>query len=259
MQRNHPAQTDACLTTFIKDFGLRAWRDVRSNASGAGDVSPSSESQLGLGDPIRLSRCRTWHAALLESPNFLYLRRAGRARSGASRVWRRYTGRRDGVAAVVLCCANSSPDAELLAAAADWRALSTPRRHPAASQAAPRAGASPSQELHDRALYGEYLAVCRLVSDESRDHASEGGRHQTGRWPASLQAEAAIGHRPHRPFRKTELFARRLSTRRAPSIDANLARLYGLTPPSGSGMQPTSFPDGSPRGGIVTTGAVLVS
>ena len=106
--------TDACLTTFIRDFGLRAWRRPL-DATEQGDYHKLG-TQLGLGDPpVTLQYVAS---AMLQSPNFLYRVELGEP-APEHAGWLRYTGY-EMASRLSFLLRNTSPDAEMIAAAGQW-------------------------------------------------------------------------------------------------------------------------------------------
>jgi hypothetical protein len=232
---------EACLTSFIGDFGKRAWRRPLD----ASEVDKYRRFGVGIGLADPALALQYVAAALLESPNFLYRVELGEPDSDHA-GWLRYTGY-EMASRLSFLIKNTIPDAELFAAAADGRLSRTDGIAEQAKRLL--GGPSPSKDLLTQ-LFGEYLDL-PLISDKSVLTLPQ-EIDTTGTLPASLQAEAlgmVLSHQDD---------YRGLFNTKSTVVDANLARLYGLTPPTALGMQPTSFPDSGPRGGILTTGAVLV-
>jgi hypothetical protein len=232
--------TDACLTSFVRDFGQRAWR--RPLDAGEQDIYHKLGVQLGLSDP--LVTLPYVASAMLQSPNFLYRVELGEPAPDHP-GWRRYTSY-EIASRLSFLLRNTSPDTEMMAAAGRGE-LVTPdgilkQTNRLLSQA------QPTQEMVSQ-LYAEYLDLIALAGVE---------------FPADVDPQSTLA-----ASMTTEVLSlvnrislqesgdmRTLFSTRGTSVDANLAKFYGLPAP-GTGVAAVTLPENGPRAGILTTGALM--
>ena len=233
--------TDACLTTFIQDFGLRAWRrplDAEEQA-----IYHKLGTQLGLGDP--LVTLPYVASAMLQSPNFLYRVELGEP-APEHAGWLRYTGY-EMASRLSFLLRNTSPDSEMMAAAASGELVTRDGILKQTNRLL--AQAQPTQEMLSQ-LYTEYLALPGLSAvafppeiDPNKTLA------------ASMQTE--VLSLVNRIALQEAGDVRTLFSTRTTSVDANLATLLRTTAPAGNAFQSAVLPTTGPRAGILTTGALM--
>jgi len=233
--------TDACLTTFVRDFGLRAWR--RPLDADEQGIYHKLGTQLGLGDPMLTLPYVA--AAMLQSPNFLYRVELGEP-APEHAGWLRYTGY-EMASRLSFLLRNTGPDSEMLTAAAGGELVTKDGILKQTNRLL--AQAQPTQEMLSQ-LYTEYLALPGLADvvfppeiDPKKTLA------------ASMQSE--VLSLVNRIALQEAGDLRTLFSTRTTSVDANLATFYGLPAPAGGSFQSAVLPDIGPRAGILTTGALM--
>ena len=232
---------DACLSQFIHQFGLRAWR------------RPVSESELtryealasaiGHADPWLALQYVT--AAFLQSPNFLYRVELGEADAN-NPGWLHYSSY-EMASRLSFLLRNSLPDADLLAAAALGELVT--RDGLLAQATRLLADAEPTETMLD-ALYSEYLDLPLLNNVE---------------FPASMDPNHTLADSMSREvlaivnrvaLRESGDMRTLFNTRNV-YFNQDLAPLYGLTPTMVSALGPATLSADGPRAGLLTTGALL--
>lgn len=142
---------------------------------------------------------------------------------------------------------SSTPDQDLLSAAADGSLLTDDglRHHVARMLADPRSGALVES------FTGQWLQL-RTLDTLNID---------TSRFPEfTSQLRADMIQEARQTFAHVlndKRSALELISSREVFINQRLAELYGISGVSGAEIRPVTLPDSSPRGGILTTGAVL--
>jgi hypothetical protein len=230
----------ACLNTFLKTFGRRVFRRPLSDAEI--HTYTTLAAQVGISDPWSSLQYVT--AALLQSPNFLYRVELGE-RAPERPGWFRYTGY-EIAARLSLLLRNSAPDLQLLAAA-ERGELDTAEGVMAAAERL-----LDDQMLTERMLeelYSEYLDLPLL------DQAH---------FPTEMDPRGTLGQSMREDVLETikrialreQGDMRTLFTTSSFMVNTDLAALYGIDAPPAK-LENVTLSDGSPRAGILTTGALL--
>jgi hypothetical protein len=236
-----PGQGSACAGTFVRSFGRRAWRRPLSDTEVGRYVKLVTDVSALLGTPQAGFEYAL--AGLLQSPNFMYLPEAGEVSGGRARFTSHEVASR-----LSYLLTDSPPDPEL-SAAADRNELVTPAGLRTQFE---RILASPRARPALVGFFGQLLDLEQL-GDLSKDPDV---------YPrASAALFAAMRSEAERLIDETTL-ARRgalldLFDLRTAFVDGDLARLYGLTAPAGTGPQAVPLPANGERGGILTTAAWL--
>jgi hypothetical protein len=233
--------SDACLTSFVKDFGLRAWR--RPLDAGEQDIYHKLGVQLGLGDPM--ATLPYVASAMLQSPNFLYRVELGEPAPDHA-GWRRYTSY-EMASRLSFLLRNTSPDAEMMAAAGRGELVTVDGISKQTNRLL--AQAQPTQEMVSL-LYGEYLD---LIALSGVDFPADIDPQNT--LAASMTTE--VLSLVNRIALQESGDMRTLFSTRTTSVDANLAKFYGLPAPGVGMTAAATLPEGGPRAGILTTGALM--
>jgi hypothetical protein len=232
--------TDACLTSFVRDFGQRAWRRPLDMAEQ--DTFDKLGLQLGLGDPAMTLPYVA--AAMLQSPNFLYRVELGEPAPDHA-GWLRYTSY-EMASRLSFLLRNTGPDADMMAAAARGELASTDGILKQANRLL--AQTQPTQEMVSQ-LYSEYLDLTGLY-----DVTFPADIDPKQTLADSMQAEVLSIVNRIALVEAGDM--RTLFSTRTTSIDANLARFYGLPTPGSATVAATQSESG-PRAGILTTGALM--
>jgi hypothetical protein len=232
---------DACLSQFIHQFGLRAWR------------RPLTASELSryvaLGDAI--GRSEPWAAleyitaAILQSPNFLYRVELGES-DQAKPGWLRYTSY-EMASRLSFLLRNSFPDADLFTAAASG-SLAT--KDGVLAQATRLLDAAGPTEAMISSLYSEYLDLPLL--DTVKFPEVMDPNHTLA---ASMQSE--VLEIVNRVALRESGDMRTLFNTKNVAVNSDLAALYGLPATSSTTLSPATLAADAPRAGILTTGALL--
>jgi hypothetical protein len=233
--------TDACLTSYIRDFGLRIWR--RPLASSEQDRYHKLGVGIGLANPAVALQYVT--AAMLQSPNFLYRVEVGEP-APEHPGWLRYTGY-EMATRLSFLLRNTIPDSELFAAAARGDLVTSQGILQQANRLLQAAG--PTQGMVDQ-LFTEYLDL-GLLDDVV--FPTELDPHKT--LAASMRGE--VLSMVDRIALTEQGDLRNLFATNTTAIDADLAKLYGLPAPTGTGLQRTVLAANGPRAGLLTTGGLL--
>jgi hypothetical protein len=232
---------DACLTQFVTQLGLKAWR--RPLQQPELDRYKALASSIGLADPWLALEYVT--AALLQSPNFLYRVELGEA--DAEKVgWKHYLGY-EMASRLSFLLRNSFPDAELFAAAGRGD-LAT--KDGVVAQASRLLDDKGPTETMMSALYSEYLDL-PLLDDVA--FPAEMDPNKT--LAASMRSE--VLDIVNRIALRESGDMRSLFTTTTVAANQDLASLYGLPPTTSTTLAPATLAADGPRAGILTTGALL--
>jgi hypothetical protein len=231
---------DVCLTSFLQDFGMRAFRrpltaDEQMRYSALAD-------KIGRDDPWQALQYVT--AALLQSPSFLYRVELGEA-DAAHAGWKHYTAY-EMASRLSFLLRNSLPDAGLFASAASGELAQASGVLAQATRLLDDTGPT---ETMIRALYSEYLDLPLLDAVKFPDDMDP--NHTLG---ASMRSEvleivSRVGLRDAADMRT-------LFTTPNVAVNADLAPLYGLTA-TGTDLTAATLPSDGSRAGVLTTGALL--
>ncbi len=232
---------DACVGGFLRRFAGRAYRRPLADDE-ATALRAIYDATKPDGAAIAVS---TALEAVLSAPSFLYRVERGQAQpGGAVRLDPHETA-----AALSFFLRDSIPDEPLAAAAADGR-LATPAGLAAEVDRLLR---EPRVRAHLASLVLAWTPAAKLSG--------------TDKDPKLFPDFAAT--RPSLQ-REAELFVERvlwsepggglaaLLTSTRTSVDARLAKLYGVTPPAGTGFAPVDLP-ADERAGIVTQAGILAA
>ena len=236
-----PTLETTCLTQFVEQFGLRAFRRPLQPAEvqryvGLGLAVGATDAWLGLQYVV---------AGMLQSPNFLYRVETGEPapeRPG----WSRYTAF-EMATRLSFLLRNSIPDAELLQAAATG-VLSTPEGVLGQAQRL-LADTAPTRNMID-SLFREYLDVPLLNDVEFPAEMDATGTLAVsmGQEVTSMVSRIALDE----PGDMRTLF-----TTPKTVVDGPLAALYGMPAPAPGMFANVEFPADALRAGLLTTGAML--
>jgi hypothetical protein len=232
-------QQPACGASFVKGFGRRAWRRPLSDAEVARYTKLIDDVAALLGS--RAKGLEYALAALLQSPNFIYLPEVGESDGGRLRFTSHELATR-----LAYLLTDGPPDTEL-SAAADRNALVTPQGLKAQFE---RLIATPRARPALIGFFGQLLDLGQLA-DAAKD---------ADVYPAQSPALfAAMRDEAERMIDQTALIQRGtlldLLDLKTAFVNAELAKLYGLTPPPAT--QAVPLPPTSERSGILTTAAWL--
>ena len=231
---------DACLTQFLEQFALRAWR--RPLEQSELERYKALAAAVGLDDPWLALENVT--AALLQSPYFLYRVELGDP-DAEKPGWRRYQGY-EMASRLSFLLRNSLPDAELLAAAERGELVG---RDGVVAQAGRLLDDGAKTEAMLSALYAEYLDLPLLDAV-----VFPAGMDPNATLAASMRAE--VLDIVNRIALRDSADLRTLFTTRSVATNTDLAALYGL-PSTSTTLVPAELPEVGPRAGILTTGALL--
>ncbi len=232
---------DACLTQFINQFGLRAWRRPAS----ADELTryQALAGTIGRADPWVALQYVT--AAILQSPSFLYRVELGEA-DASKPGWLHYTGY-EMASRLSFLLRNSYPDAELFAAASRGELVS---KDGVLAQATRLLNDTGPTETMMSALYSEYLDLPLLDTVKFPDAMDP--NHTLA---ASMQKE--VLEIVNRIALRESGDMRTLFNTRNVAVNQDLAGLYGLTPTASPTLTAAELAADGPRAGILTTGALL--
>ena len=232
---------DACLTQFINQLGLRAWRRPVS----ADELTryQALANGVGRGEPWVALQYVT--AAILQSPSFLYRVELGEA-DASKPGWLHYTGY-EMASRLSFLLRNSFPDAELLASAARGELVG---KAGVVAQATRMLNDSGPTETMIGALYSEYLDLPLLDTVKFPD-----AMDPSHTLAASMKSE--VLEIVNRIALRESGDMRTLFNTRNVAVNQDLANLYGVTPTATSALTPAQLGADSPRAGILTTGALL--
>jgi hypothetical protein len=249
------APGDACLRSVVESFGRRAFRRPLSETEISRWLDASTEAADG--DAGRATQLLL--SAMLQAPSFLYRVEVGEPdpssaadpadREAARDGRRRYTSH-EMAARLSYLLWNTTPDAELLAAA-DRDELVTDEgvfEHAARLLDDARARRATQQ------FFAQYLDLRRLDHVE-RDLARYPGWTETMTRSMRSEIELVVDDLV---FRR-DADVRELFGAPRTFVNAELAALYGIDAPGASDVAfvPYEFDASSPRAGVLTTGAFL--
>ena len=232
---------DACLTQFINQFGLRAWRRPVS----ADELTryQALAGTIGRADPWVTLQYVT--AAILQSPSFLYRVELGEP-DAAKPGWLHYTGY-EMASRLSFLLRNSFPDSELLAAASRGELVG---KEGVLAHATRMLNDTGPTETMISALYSEYLDLPLLDTVKFPDVMDP--NHTLG---ASMRSE--VLEIVNRIALRESGDMRTLFNTQNVAVNQDLASLYGLAPTASLTLTPAQLPADGPRAGILTTGALL--
>ena len=232
------AADDACAAQAINALGRRAYRRALTKeetnryvaiAGNAADTLKSFDEGLQFG-----------FASILQSPHFLFRIELGVA-DAEHPGWRRYTDH-ETATRLSFFVQNTTPDDELLDAA-DRGELSTTagiRTHVERMLQSPDAKEGVAEffddllQLHELEDMEKNATLFPLATES----LAEAMRQET------LLSFQDLVFEQNAPFNS-------IFTTRRTFVNAELANLYGLTPPSGPGFEPVTLPSTSPRRGFL--------
>lgn len=239
------ATDSACLDKLLTSFGRRAFRrpltsDEISRFSGlASSIGQETGSNIAVG-----VRHALW--AILQSPNFLYRSEFGTPSSAAG--GRSQFSGFELASRLAAALWNSVPDDTLLDAAAAGTLDSSDGIRAQAERLLTDARAHRALKSFVDELYG-----ARDLAEAIKDPALFPA------WTPTLQS--AMQEELERRVDDVVFGAHgdflSLYDSKTTFVNAELAKLYGLPSPTGSGFQPATFPDDSQRAGLLGAGAIL--
>lgn len=235
---------DACVATFVRTFGLRAWRRPVTPDEFA--AYTGAVPQFAALDGNVWTAMRMLTAAFLESPNFLYRSELGVPDPNGYRVLDSF----ELATRLAYLLTNSTPSDALLASAASG-ALSTPA---GLLDAASRMLNDPRAPAAFVDFLGDWLDLDSLASRVPSDPNLFA--YATPTLGASMRQEVGL-MATDLVFNQNADF-RDLFTRNTTFVNGDLAALYGL-PGQGNAFVPVQWPQNSPRGGLFTSAAFLSS
>jgi hypothetical protein len=227
-----------CAATFIEGFGRRAWRRPL-NAAEVARYTKLIDDVARLLTPEKAFEYAL--AGLLQSPNFMYLPEVGEADRGQLRFTSHELATR-----LAYLLTDGPPDPEL-SAAADRNELVTPAALRAQFE---RLVATPRAKPALIGFFGQLLDLGQLA-DLAKDPDVYPAQSPT--LFAAMRAEAEQMIDATTLARRGALLD--LFDLKTAFVNGELAKLYGLTPPTGT--QAVPLPPASERGGILTTAAWL--
>jgi hypothetical protein len=230
-----------CARTFVSEFGRRAWRRPLEADEVARYAAIADQSAIVLEDFYAgLSMAA---AGLLQSPNFLFRVEVGEA---APEGGRRYTSI-EMASRLSYTLWNAPPDEDLLALG-ESGALVDPDR---VREQALRMIDSPETIVAVRDFFGELLrleGLDRLPQDPTIFTQMSSTIGPAMRDSTLLTLEDHF-------FTRGSSYRELLTSRRV-FVNAELANLYGVTPPE-SGFEAVELPTGDARAGLLGQGAIL--
>ena len=234
------AADDDCARSFITGFGRRTWRRPLSSTEVERYLRLSRTVGTSFGDPIKGLQ----HAALglLTSPNFLYRVEIGEAAGTGSY---RYNGW-ELASRLSYLLWNTTPDAELLTAA-ESGSLGGSNGAAGLRQQVARLLAS------DRAKSGISTFASELFALDDIAMVPKDDERAT---PALRDAMAAEIRRMFESRLDPEADMLELFDSNKVFVNADLAKIYGLSGITGSDLQPATLPAG-PRAGLLGTAGFL--
>lgn len=239
------AADEACMRSFITNFGRRVFRRPL--------VAEEVELYFGVGKNAMTTLSDFWGgvqyslAALLQSPSFIYREEFGTA-DAASPAKRALTPYQLASRLSFLLW-STTPDDALLEAAASGALNSTD----GLKQQADRLLAAPRSQDAILRIFSEMLSLGQLDSlAQSPDF-----------FPAAASPTLAASMRQETQAVLRDLIFTRNSdyreffTTNQTYVNAELAKLYGVAAPSGTGFVATTLPANGPRSGYLGHGAFL--
>lgn len=220
----------ACATQFIDTYGPRAYRRPISEGERADLVALYTTTRASADYPTSIA---TVIEAMLQSPNFLYRTELGNVAGAASVLLTPF----EKAAALSYFLWKSIPDSSLFDAAANGKLETRADVEEQAKRMVtdPRAGVAVSD------MFQQWLALSVALS--KTDSAFNAKVDESMRAEMTTFVRQTVWSGPQ-GFR--DLF-----TSSSSFIDANIAALYGVPTPTGSGMVSTAL-DPAKHGGILT-------
>lgn len=226
---------DACLSSYLESFGRRAFR--RPLSADETTRYRALATQLRGADSWQALEYLT--ATLLQSPHFLYRVELGEPDPDKPE-WLRYTGY-EMAARLAFLLRNSTPDDELLAAAARGDLDSSDGVVAAAERLLDDKEAT-EQMLSE--LYAEYLELSLLDKVSFPTEMNPSGTIARAMRDEVLEIVKRVALRDSEDMRT-------IFTTRSFIPNGDLASLYDMP------LSAAELPDDSPRGGLLSTGALL--
>jgi hypothetical protein len=231
---------DACLSSYLESFGRRAFRRPLS----ADEVARYRALAKELGGADSWQTLEYLTATLLQSPHFLYRVELGEPDSEKP-GWLRYTGY-EMAARLSFLLRNSTPDDELLAAAERGDLDSSEGVVAAAARLLDDRQAT--EEMLSE-LYAEYLELSLLDKVNFPTEMNPNGTIARAMRDEVLEIVKRVALRDSEDMRT-------IFTTRSFVPNGDLASLYGMSAPV-KPLSAAELPVDSPRGGLLTTGALL--
>jgi hypothetical protein len=237
----------ACLTQAINAFGRRAFRRPLTSAETTSLVNLAVSIGNQSGSSI-LTGLESAISTILQWPDFLYRVELG-VPSAADGGRLKYTSY-EIASRLAATLWSSVPDDALLDAAA-MDALSTPAGIATQAQ---RMLADSRVHRALAALTDELLAL-QSMSTITKDKTLFPAWTDTLGTAMKQEVELRVDDMVF--TQKADFFS--LFQSQSTFVNTELAQFYGLSQPSGSGFQPATFPAGSPRVGLLGSGAILAT
>ncbi len=236
--------SDPCVESFVRDFGLRAFRRPLDED----EVAQWTDLVTDVSEPDVWEGLRLTVGGMLQSPNFVYRVELGEPDpDDDTRL--RFTGYEMATRLSYLLW-DTTPDAELLAAAADG-SLAT---KDGVMEQAERLLAAPRSRDSVRAFFSQYYDLSRL---NGINRSQEEYPDFNSLMPDQMRAEVELLVEDV-VYRQDADFRTIYSTRRT-HVTNHLAKLYGIEAPGASPITfvPVDLPEDGPRGGLLTLSAFL--
>jgi hypothetical protein len=237
----------SCLTQTINEIGQRAFRRPLTSTETTTLVTLATSIGTQSGSSV-LTGLQYALNAILQWPDFLYRVELG-VPSAADGGRLKYTSYEVASRLAALLW-SSVPDDTLLAAAA-MDSLSTPAGITTQAQRM----LADSRVHRSLAAFTDELMALQSMPTITKDAALFPA------WTATLgpamvqEVELRVDDMVF--TQKGDFFS--LYQSQSTFVNSELAQFYGLAAPSGSGFQPATFPAGSPRVGILGSGAILAT
>lgn len=239
------AADDACIDAYVRGLGRRLYRRPLTEDEVTRWVAVSRDTAEG--DPLR--GAESVLAGMLQSPAFLYRIEAGEPAPEADGGSRRYTSH-EMAARLAFFLTEAGPD-DVLLDAADRGELVSPD---ALEAQARRLLSTPRARAAVQAFFAQYLDLGRLEHIELDPALFPGfsrGLVRAMETEVRLLVDDLV-------FRRGGDIRSLFSARRG-YVNADLAELYGVDAPgaTASAFVPVTFPEETPRAGVLTLGAFL--
>lgn len=236
----------ACLGNFVSAFGPRAFRRPLTTDEVTRYTAVAAQAAAATGDAWQGLEAIT--SAFLQSPSFLYLTEVGTPDPmNAGRF--KYTGY-EMASRLSYFLTNDMPDVTLLAAAASG-ALATPE---GVQAEATRLLATPA--AHD-AVRGFFAAMLSLDNLDTLTRPTALFPQFTPTLGAAMKQEMALVLDDLVFTRDGDY--RTLFDQQETFVNAELAALYGIPAPAGTGFSRVTLPVGSHRAGLLGQAGVLAA
>ena len=231
---------DACLSSYLESFGRRAFRRPLS----ADELARYRALATELGGADSWQTLEYLTATLLQSPHFLYRVELGEPDPDKPE-WLRYSGY-EMAARLAFLLRNSTPDDELLAAA-ERGDLDSSKGVVAAAERLLDDKQATEQMLSE--LYAEYLELSLLEKVNFPTEMNPSGTIARAMRDEVLEIVKRVALRDSEDMRT-------IFTTRSFVPNGDLASLYGMSTQA-EPLSAAELPEDSPRGGLLTTGALL--